>query len=179
MTPASPRSPELNAFHRQRSPDDASLAVESSRPQPMTDDDDGWRARLVFLGAEGAPRTGCWPKTAKNSDVTRAAGMISGSSPIVIVIPPPSTAALKCSKIPLRFIATYSGVDSASGSPRRAERNSTMRSGWSKGSGRSTTASSALNTAAVAPMPSASVTIATAEKPRARASWRPATQRRS
>lgn len=118
----------------------------------------GWSS----LAEKPRPNDGDTPKTRANCDVTRTPVTTSGESPRVSVNDTPDTTPATASNA--RGISRQlesSRFDAVgSGAPSRAGCRLTTRSGSRNGSGRSTTALTTLNTAAVAPIPSASVVIA-------------------
>ncbi len=124
------------------------------------------------------PRTGLTPSTARYSCDTCSPASASGSVSPVRVGPQPPMAATRSTagRLVLQSTKLPGEAHSSAGPParRRSCHSITRRSASGYGSGRRTTALSTVNTAVLAPMPSASVRIATAANPGARASARSA-----
>ena len=160
--------------------DDRRVAAEAVAPEVLADDHEHRGAAPHPSALNIAPMTGLMPSTSKNCQVTACPGIRSASPPLpVSVRPPPAIAAIDEKRLlllaPVEEVQRRDAVvpEARSSAPTA----STRRSGWVKGSGRRSAASTRLNIALLAPMPTASTTTVTRVNPGARRSERAAYRR--
>ena len=135
------------------------------------------------VAVKSRPWTGCTPSVARKFWLTRTAPTRSGSPPPVRLTRSARSDA-SCSNVELRLMKSVTSAGEAGRRSKPARRctsalNShgiTRRSGSANGSGRTSTASTTLNIAALAPMPSASVVSAMRVNPGRSARARKAVQ---
>ena len=141
----------------------AGIAAEEALPGGVTEHDDAGGARLVLLAAGRCGRSSAARRTPRSDRPTRS-GRSGGwarrrRAPWRSTPTPPTaprtTGSAACNSTKLRVVVELAVV--AVGASQRR----TIRSGSGKGSGLNSTASTRLNIAVLAPMPSASTPTAT------------------
>jgi hypothetical protein len=159
---------ERLAVERDRSADDSGVAAELRRPQPVADDDDVLFAWQILVGGKRPAELGFDAEDVKVGADTRATRINVGSPVPESVIERPVIAATPVNdELWLRQSRKFIADTTLMPPPGGFSHSSRIRSGSGYGSGFRSTPSTKLKMALLAPMPRASVRMATAAKPRA------------
>ena len=149
-----------------RPSDHVAVTAELSQPERMADDGDGIRPGRSSSGTKPRPSAGAMPKTSKKPAVTLAASSCSAPPAPVSVVAVASIAAsfshARQSAVQAAMCAALTGTDGYWPSkPGTKMRRTTSRSGDGYGSGFRRTALTTVNSAVLAPIPSARMASAT------------------